>query len=222
MNKSAKLSKHAKQLIKDTKVRETKKSNDTLRLWESYREQALLWRGIALLQIVVTFTSIIAALVFYNNQEIKLNVPAKPLPGYYTPADVPESEYISVANEFSNLIYSYQFKNADRQFLEASKYLIEPMLSQFEKEMLGTELNVIKQSQRTQLYFTYPDRTTFERLDSKEVKVSLVGERLKTLAGEELPMQVVKLNITMTTIPRNAYNEFGIVVKSVELVKVRR
>ena len=221
MDKSQ-LSNKAKQIIKDTEFRESKKGTDTVKVWESYREQALLWRGIALLQVVVTIISIVLALIFYSKQEIKINVPEKPLPGYYSPSEIHESEFISVATEVVNLIYSYQHQIAQRQFEEASKYIIEPMLSKFMKEMLDTQLTIIKQSRVTQLFFILPERTKVARIDDQHVQVDLVGERLKTIAGAESPLQVVKTSVVLTTIPRNAYNKYGIVVKSVELTRLER
>lgn len=59
MTKKIKLGKQVKQIIDDTSFREGRGDNDTVRLWENYREQALLWRGLALLQMLVTFTALV-------------------------------------------------------------------------------------------------------------------------------------------------------------------
>ena len=39
--------------------------SDTIRLWEGYREQAYLWRALALIQMPSTALSIAAALIMY-------------------------------------------------------------------------------------------------------------------------------------------------------------
>src|SRR5690606_41834731 len=60
---------------------------DTIRLWENYREQALMWRALALLQIPATFIALVFALWIWNTRSITLEVPAKPLPGRYLAKD---------------------------------------------------------------------------------------------------------------------------------------
>ncbi len=218
MNKpSQKIQKQVKQIINDTSFREARTENDTVRVWENYREQALLWRGLALLQILVTFVSIVSAIFFYSNQQVNLNVPAKPLPGYYPAGEIPQSEFISVANEFVNLISTYQYKIAGRQFSEASKYLIEPMLGRFELEMLKTELNLITQTQRTQIYFADVEKTVFEAIDESNVRVTFVGEQVRFIAGQEYEGQEIKHTVYLTTVPRNIFNPYGIVVSNLEL-----
>lgn len=223
MTKKIKLGKQVKQIIDDTSFREGRGDNDTVRLWENYREQALLWRGLALLQMLVTFTALVFAIYFYSNQEIKLNVPPKPLPGYYTAGEVQESEFINVATEFVNLIASYQYKVAERQFQNAANYLVEPILGKFEDEMLKTELSLVNQTQRTQLFFIDTSRTKIERIDNQTVNVSLIGERTRTVAGQHsyLP-QIIQYTVSMTTVPKNVFNEYGIVISNLEVVKLER
>ncbi len=222
MNKpSQKIQKQVKQIIDDTSFREARTENDTVRVWENYREQALLWRGLALLQILVTSIAIIAAIFFYSNQEINLNVPAKPLPGYYPAGEIPQTEFISVANDFVNLISTYQYKIAARQFNEASNYLVEPMLSRFETDMLNTELNLIVQTQRTQLYFPNNEKTIFQAIDQNNVSVTFIGEQVRFIAGREYEGQEIKHTVYLTTVPRNKFNPYGIVVTNLELSKIK-
>ena len=219
MFKSEKLSKQARQIISDTKLRDSGSDVDTVRVWENYREQALLWRGISLLQIVVTLAAIISSMIFYQRQTINLNVPDKPLPGYYQAGQLPDAEFINVASDFVNLISTYQFYNAERQFKEATKYLQEPMLTKFEQEMLGTELNVIKETKRSQIYYVDDTKTEVERISPKEVKVVFSGERVKAITGQLMEPIQTKFIMVLTTIPRNAFNEYGIIVSSAELSK---
>jgi hypothetical protein len=206
----------AKKIIDDSKFREAKTDNDTVRLWENYREQALLWRALALLQMPGTFIALFFALVMWWNRETILNVPAKPLPGYYSASEIPDAEFISAATEWVNLVATYQPIVAQKQFEEAAKVLVEPMLTRFKTEMMDQELEAIRNTMRTQAYYIDPTQTTLGRDEESNVIVTLIGTRLKIVAAQELPETIVQFRITMTTQPRNKVNEFGIVITNVE------
>lgn len=210
-----------KNTVKDMEVKASKNPSDTIRIWESYKEQALLWRALSLIQIPSTLAAIILAIMLWQGRSITLNVPAKPLPGMYEVQELPDVEFLEVGVNFINLIGSYQNAIARRQFLEARKYLVEPMLQKFDKEMLGIELQAIESTKRTQLYFIDPTKTKVSRHDN-EIEVSFTGDRLKIVAGRELPPMVTKYIITMTTIPRNELNPYGIVIKNVSYENVKR
>lgn len=216
MAKTAVAAEAAKRILNDSRFREAKRDNDTVRLWENYREQALLWRAIALLQIPATVVALVFALYIWWNREIILNVPAKPLPGYYSSSEIPDSEFLSAATEFVNLVSTYQPNVADKQFRKASELLVEPMLSLFETEMMGKELKAIKQTARSQVYYVDPAQTQIYRDESEFVVVTMVGERLKIVSGEQLPAKITQFRVTMTTVPRNKINQYGIMITNVE------
>jgi len=46
--------------------------------------------------------------------------------------------------------------------------------------------------------------------------VAVTGERLKIVAGRELPVMTTRFIVSMTTIPRNPLNAYGIVVTDVQ------
>src|SRR6185436_12529117 len=98
-------------------------TNDTLRLWEGHREQATLWRAIALLQIPATVCALVFSMMIWGTRQITLNVPSKPLPGIYVAQDIPDSEFINVAQGYINLIGTYQPAIVRRQFEEARKMI---------------------------------------------------------------------------------------------------
>lgn len=206
----------AKKIIEDSRFREAKSDNDTVRLWENYREQALLWRALALLQIPATLIALVFALVMWINRETILNVPAKPLPGYYSASEIPDAEFISVATDWVNLVATYQPIVAKKQFEEAARWLVEPVLTRFKTEMLEHEVETIKNTMRSQVYYVDPTQTTIERDEEDNVIVTTVGERLKIVAGVNIPSTVTQFRITMNTQPRNKLNEYGIVVVNVE------
>lgn len=186
---------------------------DTLRLWEGYRDQALMWRAIALLQMPATALAIAAALIMYFFADTIIEVPQRPQPGYYSLKQLPDSEFISVATEIVNLIASYQPTVARTQFRTARKYLWEPALSVFEEEMMNKELRAVEETSRSQLFFINTRQVKVERYPDLDVVIVRVpGTRLKLIGGRPLPQDELVYYIKMTTIPRNVHNEYGIVV----------
>ena len=149
----------ARKIVQDTQVVDTRDTSDTIRLWESYREQAMLWRGLALIQIPVTLVALLFCTVLWFTRTVTLNVPQAPLPGIYEAREIPDVEFIEVATNFVNLVATYQPAVARRQFEEARQYLIEPMLDKFEVDMLGTEIRAIENTNRTQIFFVDPAKT---------------------------------------------------------------
>ena len=206
-----------RQLVEDTKLSGARSQNDTIRLWENYRDQALMWRSLTLLQIPATILAVLFAMFMWATRSITLEVPAKPLPGIYAAQDIPDTEFINVGSEYINLVATYNPLVARRQFEAARGMLKEPLITKFKDEMIDVELRAIESTSRTQVFFTDPVKTKTERLGN-EVKVSLTGERWKSIAGQEVPLVTSRYIVTMTTLPRNALNPYGIVISNVEFI----
>jgi hypothetical protein len=208
-------------VIKQTELFADKGKNDTIRLWESHKEQALLWRSIALIQVPATCIALVFALILWTTRSITLNVPSKPLPGMYMAQDIPDSEFIDVATDFLNLYATYRSSVARKQFAAAREMLNEPMLSKFDKEVVTVELKAIEGTNRTQVFFPDPTETKLVR-KGREITVSLMGERSKIIAGKELEPVVTRFTLTMTSIPRNKLNPYGIVITNVMSEQIER
>ena len=204
----------ADSLIRETKVNDHKKETETIRLWESYRDHAMLWRSLALLQIPGTLACLVLCTILFVYRTTIINVPAKPLPGKYSVDEINDTEFQEVATSFINLIASYQPAVARRQFTKAREMLGEPLLTQFDKDMMGAELKAIEGTKRTQLYFVDPARNEFIR-NEMGVQVTMVGYRIKYIAGKELPAVITKYTITLATVPRNDLNPYGIIVTNI-------
>lgn len=200
-----------KTLLLQGNVADVRGESDTIKLWESYRQQALLWRAIALLQIPATSLAVLLAFALWATRSVTLRVPAKPLPGIYAAQDIPNTEFINFSQDFLNLVSSYNHLVARRQYDAASQMTAEPFLSKFNDQMLGQELKVIESTSRTQYFFADPSKTQINR-DGKFVTVSFFGDREKIVAGQELPLIKTKFNITLTMMPRNSINPYGIAV----------
>lgn len=191
---------------------------DTLRLWEGYREQAYLWRALALLQMPSTALSIAAALVMYFFADTIIEVPERPQPGYYSVRQLPDSQFINAATSVVNLIATYQPGVARRQFKTARKYLWEPALTEFEETMMGKELRAIEETKRSQMFFINPRLIKVERYPELDmVVVRIPGVRQKLIGNKPLPADEMVYYVKMTTIPRNVHNEYGIVVVDLRL-----
>jgi hypothetical protein len=203
-------------VIGESQVTESRGDADTIRLWETYRDQAILWRSMAILQIPATFIALLFALFVWNGRTQVINVPQKPLPGFHEVGEIPDDEFINSATEYINLVSTYTTANARRQFREAMDLIREPMLTQFQKEMMEDELRVIESSQRTQLFFVDPTKTIVRRETPRVVAVWLMGERSKFIAGRELRPSNTVYKVLMTTVPRNKINPYGIMITSVE------
>ncbi len=210
-----------KELLDNAQVIDSKGETDTIRLWENYKEQASMWRALSLLQIPVTVIALVFALIIWNTRTITLNVPARPLPGIYPVQEVPDTEFQNASTEFVNLIASYQYRTARRQFKKAREMLTEPVLSAFNQEMMVNEINAIEATGRTQMFFVDPMQTQIRR-DGKQVFVTFVGEKRKIIAGQEVDPRQAKYEITLTTLPRNSLNPFGIVINNVRVEDMQK
>ncbi|MFO0417184.1 MAG: TraE/TraK family type IV conjugative transfer system protein [Pseudomonadota bacterium] len=203
-----------KGAVADTQLSVGRDKSDTIRLWENYKDQSLMWRSLCLIQLPTTLAAIIFAMMLWTTREVTLTVPSKPMPGIYAAQDIPDNEFVNIANDYINLIATYQPRTARRQFEAAAAMLKEPLLSKFREEMINSELGAIENSSRTQVFFTDPLRTTVERRGN-DVTVTMIGDRWKVIAGAELPTVTSRFRVTMTTIPRNKLNPYGIVITSV-------
>lgn len=203
-----------KEKVADTNLQVGRDKSDTIRLWENYKDQSLMWRSLSLIQFPTTLIAIAFAIVMWSTREITLTVPSKPMPGIYAAQDIPDNEFVNVAMDYVNLIATYQPRTARRQFEAAEAMLKEPLLTKFREEMINSELGAIEHSARTQVFFVDPLKTSVSRRGN-DVTVSISGERWKVIAGAELPVVTSRFRVTLTTVPRNKLNPYGIVITSV-------
>lgn len=203
---------HVKGLLSQNTIQDPKGGADTLKMWEAYKNQALLWRAIALLQIPATLCSILIALYALTTHSITLKVPARPLPGVYAVQEIPDTEFINAASEFINLTQSYQSKVARRQYTEVLNHLAEPFLTEFQRDYFDLELKAIESTARTQVFLLDPTKTEVSREDRNSIKVTFIGERLKFIMGQEQRTVTTKFSVYLNTYPRNSINPYGIMI----------
>ena len=214
MGKIKEAAQGVREKVADTQLTAARSQNDTIRLWENYKDQAMMWRALSLIQLPTTFVAIIFALVMWSTREITLSVPSKPMPGMYAAQDIPDTEFTNVANDYVNLVATYQPNTARKQFEVARAMLKEPLLTKFNDENMSSELPAIETTLRTQVFFVDPLKTKVER-EGNKVYVSISGERWKVIAGAPIPSVTSRYRLELTTIPRNPVNPYGIVITNI-------
>lgn len=193
-------------------------SADTMRLWERYKTRASFWRYLTLLQVFLTFGLMASALIFFSNADTVVEVPTKPEPGTYSVNRLPDAEYISVAQSVVNLIETYQPYTVKKQFYTARQYLFDEALENFDEAYVGGSnpiLDTVVNLGRTQQFRIDAGRVRVNRYSREgfpRVLVRIPGVRYKMFGFKHLPAETAEWHVEMTTIPRNAYNEYGIVV----------
>ena len=113
---------------------------------------------------------------------------------------------------YGHIYWVVQPAVARRQFNQAREMLREPMLSRFDTDMMDLELRAIETTSRSQIFFSDPTKLDFKRTSENEAIVTFQGERLKIVAGKELPVTKARYSITLTTVPRQSLNPYGIVI----------
>ncbi len=212
---------NVKQMVANLGAVDSRGENDTIRLWENYREQAMLWRLIAIFQFISTPLVLLLCFYLYSTRTVTLDVPRQPLPGQYALNQIPEEIVINKATEFLNLIASYQPTSARKQFATATQYMTEPGLSRFKEEMLGLEVQAIESTSRTQLFYADPTKTEV-KIENGVLKVVYKGERVKFISGKELPPVRTQYAISFIALPRNELNPFGLFVSGVDAKNLKR
>ena len=210
-----------KKTVDSARVQEVRGTSDTVKIWEGYRDQALMWRALVLLQFPITLTALVLTVLIWQGRITEVTVPEKPAPGIYHPSEIPDKMFVEHATGFVNLVASYTPSIARRQFSSAREKLLEPLLSKFTTEIMGDELKTIESTNRSQIYFIDPTKTQISRGEGG-VEISFVGDRLKTIAERNLPSVVSQYIVTMKTIPRNDINPYGIIITNVSFQDLKR
>ena len=201
---------------KQLEIVDGRSRDDSVRVWDRYRDMAFFWRTVALLQVPLCIGLLIAMISMYFSADTIVEVPERPQPGHYSVRKLPDSEFINVATEVSNLVTTFTPATADRQFKAARKYLWEPALTQFEQDKIATELRMIQETSRSQLFFIDIKQIKVERDPRRDVVVvTLPGTRQKLIGNRALDPDEMVVLVQLTTIPKNIYNEFGIVVTDI-------
>lgn len=202
-------------------MREGRARFDTIRLWDSYRELAILWRAVTLIQMPIAAVALTLAIFFFVTADVVVEVPHRPDPGRYSVNKLPDSEFISVAVQFLNLVYTYQPYTAKKQFLNgARRYLWEPALTRFQEEHAEQELPAIKELSRSQIFYINSRQMRVMRTGN-HVVIYVPGTRHRLVGDTPLPPEDVAWWIKMKTIPHSIGNEFNIAIIDLRLESLK-
>ena len=201
-----------KNVLKNTNINEHKRGDDTIRIWEGYRQQAVMWRALSIMQLLATTAVSILCIILWQTRQVVLNVPQRPVPGQYNTQEIPDADLIEAATTFVNLIATFQPYTAKAQFERAGAYVHDEYYQKFTDETLGSELKAIIQTSLSQVFYIDPSKTTVERNKNNTVIVHLYGVRHKYISGEEREPVKSMYEVFLTTLPRNELNPLGIVV----------
>ena len=193
--------------------------SDTIRLWEGYKEQAYLWRALALLQMPATVIALFAAILAYYASDTVLEIPLRPQPGFYSAKDLSDSAFISVATELANLLATYNPDTVDEQFYKARGLLWEPALSDFQ-DYVNREIPTIKKLRRSQAFYAPPQLAVVLRSGSV-VRVFLRGEMRYWFGKKSPEVKELTYEFVMKTKPRSLTNKFGVVITDVRVHVVK-
>ncbi len=211
------LKEKGKDVLNHTSITEHKRGDDTIRIWEGYRQQAVMWRALSILQLLATTAVSILCIILWQTRSITLKVPQRPVPGQYNTQEIPDSDFIEAANSFVNLIATFQPYTSEEQFKKAASLIHTDLYERFSEEFLVNELKAINATSLSQVYYIDPAKTTIERFANNTVKVTFYGTRHKYIGGREIEPVKSKYVVVLTTLPRNDLNPFGIVVLDVVL-----
>lgn len=188
---------------------------DTIRLWDGYKEQMFLWRALAILSLPATLLAIALAVTMFYAAKVTVVVPPKPEPSRIELSQIPNEEFVRLASKVAVLLTSYRTHEARPQFAMVRQYLWEPALTPYEREWMKKELEVVESTSRSQVFFLSPRQVKVIRKDD-HVVVRVPGTREKEVGGVKSSDEVVWW-FRMRTVPRNMFNENGIVINNLKV-----
>ncbi|MGI6681225.1 MAG: TraE/TraK family type IV conjugative transfer system protein [Bdellovibrionota bacterium] len=217
----ANLREKSQKVLDKANVQPHRKGDDTIRIWEGYRQQAVMWRALSIIQLLATTAISILCIILWQTRQITLKVPQRPVPGQYNTQEIPDADFVEAANSFVSLIATFQPYTSEEQFKRAAALIHSNLLERFTDEFLDNELKAINATSLSQVFFVDPSKTTIERFSNNTVRVTLYGVRHKYIGGREIEPVKSKYVVILTTLPRNDLNPLGIVVTDVILEKVQ-
>jgi len=207
------------QGLEDLDYVESRVGPDTTELWDAYHRQALLWRAIAFLQSPALILAAILALFTFFYSDRVVEAPSRPQPTLFEIEDISDDDLVEFAVGFVNRLAAYQTVTAEGQFRRARQMLWEPALTAFNKEIMDKQLGRIINTNRSQVFFLSPSRIRISRGENT-AEVRIAGKRQKLIGAVPRPSDEIAWFVTLTTIPANELNKYGLVVIDLKPVPV--
>lgn len=187
-------------------------TDDIHSLIQNSQKEGHFWRFLALVQIPVVAISMLAFITLYFKSDPVLNTPEDLPPGSYQASQLPDKEFINIAQDFVNLIGTFQPHTAREQFESAKMLITEDLDPRFDNLLVDMELATAEESFVSQILILDPALTTVERRGSDTVEVCLSGFRQRIVQGTVLPQQDLLACLIMATGDPIPESKYGILI----------
>lgn len=186
------------------------KEEGILAVTESFRRKGAFWRLLSLVQIPVSLFLTVYFVTRYLGADTIVHVNeikgAEDLGG----RQIPDKEYVNIAQNIVNLIGTYQPINAREQFETAREYMLESAEKSFDDSQLTQELLTAEESDISQELFV--NDYAVSRKANGAAKVCIFGERHKIVERQPLPGQEVTYCFVIQPDEPFEGNPFGLLV----------
>jgi hypothetical protein len=186
------------------------KEEEILAVTEGFKQRGGFWRAISLVQIPIALCLIFYFVAKYLGADTIVHV--KDIRGLEDigKGEIPDKEYVNVAQNIVNLIGTYQPVNARDQFETAREFMLDSAVVTFDELQTQQELMTAEESDISQILFI--DNHVVTRKSDGSVRVCLYGMRQKVVDRQALPAQDVTYCMLLNQDEPFEGNTFGLMV----------
>lgn len=169
---------------------------------------ATFWRLSSVGQSFVTLGALLFASYLIITSQIWIDVEGERIPGRYQINELSDKEYMAFAEQFTNLIATYQFSNAQDQLTAAIGYLEPKQRDAFRRELLEKMLFAIQDTNRSQIFTIWDQQVTRQE---QEVIITLSGTAQKQIANKLISYDL-GYQVVVSVFPGETDNPYGLIV----------
>jgi len=186
------------------------KEEEILGLINGFKAKGSFWRLLSLAQIPVLFFLVLYMIARYIGADTIVHVADIKSLEDTTVKNIPDKEFVNIAESLTNLIGTYQPTTAREQFETAGDFFLEQALPNFDELQMTQELSIAEESDISQVLFV--DHHSVIRREDGSRKVCLYGARQKVVDRQALPQQDVTYCFVLTPNEPFEGNPFGLMV----------
>jgi hypothetical protein len=180
----------------------------------SYQKAGHLWRSLSLLQFPLAILATFYFITRYLGADTILHVEDIKSIEDVTPDEIPDKEYVNVAQTVFNLLGTFQPTTAREQFETARDFMSEAAERNLADLHLEEELVTAEESGISQIQYLEDYQVT--RRQGGEGRVCLYGYRSKIVDQTPLPNQDVTYCFTLKPDDPFEHNPFGLTIIGIE------
>lgn len=200
-------------------MEEFQKEKDLNKVTAAYKMQSYFWRWVSLFQIPFLFFLLLFFLNLYISRDTIINVPDRPFEGYKEVSQLSDSEFINFAQDFFNLVGTFQPTIAEKQFETASTFLVGQKREEFKRDFLQTKLVEVRETSRTEELILEKENIALTRGPSGSNYVDIVasGYRRILIKQEELRPENAQIFIRIETSKDIENNQYGLYISDYKI-----